>query len=636
MATVFDVKNLSCEFGAVKVLEDVSFTVYTGDRVGIIGDNGCGKTTLLNILTGRTDELSFAGYVSAASRGSVGFLSQRTGEDMREITVYDDFMSVFAELPVLEAEIEKAEAELAKGGDSHALSDRIAALYEKYTEKGGLTYRSRVAGMLSGLGFDETARKLPIKSLSGGQKIRLALGELLLKSPDVLLLDEPTNHLDEESIVFLEDNLRAYKGTILAVSHDRHFLDTVTEKTLLIDHGIGTLYNAPYSKYLALREQDEEYKRRLYARRKKEIAHIEEVIAQQKQWNQEHNYVTIENWKKKLARIELGENPDAVPDDAVAIKFETGERGGNEVLTVKDLGFGFPGNELFRGLSFEMRRGDRLVVRGRNGGGKSTLLKIITGVLAPTQGSVRVGANINISYYSQDFAEIDPESTPFEEVFMTANYDYYHGGGLPKFRNIASVRNALAAFGFTGDSVFRPNNLLSGGEKARLAMLKLTYNKGNFLVFDEPTNHLDIRTCEVLEEAIRSFPGTVLCVSHDRYFVEKIGAKVLTLDDYAVSAGNPPSSESASPIENAPLSASKEAFLKAKEDRANAKKLEKRISALEARIAELENTLRACDEILSDPEKSADFELVEKAYSERQTAAALLDEAETEYLGLIE
>lgn len=649
MATVFEVKNLSCEFGAVKVLEDVSFTVFTGDRVGIIGDNGCGKTTLLNILTGRTDDLSFGGYVFSAARGAqAGYLSQRTGEDMREITVYDDFMSVFAELPVLEAEIEKAEAELAAGGDSHRLSDKIASLYEKYTEKGGLTYRSRVAGMLSGLGFDETARTLPVKSLSGGQKIRLALGELLLKSPDVLLLDEPTNHLDEESIVFLEESLRAYKGTVLAVSHDRLFLDTVTEKTLLIDHGVGTLYNAPYSKYLVLREQDEEYKRRMYARRKKEIAHIEEVIAKQKQWNQEHNYVTIENWKKKLARIELGENPDAVPDDSVAIKFEAGERGGNEVLTVKNLGFGFPGNELFKGLSFEMRRGDRLVIRGRNGGGKSTLLKIITGMLSPTAGTVRLGANINISYYSQDFAEIDPESTPFEETFMTANYDYYHGGGLPKFRNIASVRNALAAFGFTGDSVFRPNNLLSGGEKARLAMLKLTYNKGNFLVFDEPTNHLDIRTCEVLEDAIRAFPGTVLCVSHDRYFVEKIGAKVLTLDDYAVFPSSAPGSGSASdsssfpptgqqPVpETAAPSASKEAFLKAKEDRANAKKLEKRLAFLEGRIAELENTLRECDEILSDPEKSADFALVEKTYSERQTAAALLDEAETEYLSLLD
>ena len=246
------------------------------------------------------------------------------------------------------------------------------------------------------------------------------------------------------------------------------------------------------------------------------------------------------------------------------------------------------------------------------------------------------------------FAEIDPESTPFEETFMTANYDYYHGGGLPKFRNIASVRNALAAFGFTGDSVFRPNNLLSGGEKARLAMLKLTYNKGNFLVFDEPTNHLDIRTCEVLEDAIRAFPGTVLCVSHDRYFVEKIGAKVLTLDDYAVFPSSAPGSGSAStpasssapgqppsPETSAP-SASKEAFLKAKEDRANAKKLEKRLAFLESRIAELENTLRECDEILSDPEKSADFALVEKTYSERQTAAALLDEAETEYLSLLD
>lgn len=642
MATVIDIRNLSCEFGAVKVLEDVNMTVFTGDRVGIIGDNGSGKTTLLNIISGSTEDFVYHGQVSVNVRGRIGMLSQRTGEDDRDVTVYDDYVSVFSDLIALENEIASLEKALSEGGDAAYLSEKISKNYETFVANGGLTYRSRVAGMLAGLGF-EGISGLPVKNLSGGQKLRLALGKLLLESPELLLLDEPTNHLDTESIVFLEESLKNYKGTVLAVSHDRYFLDTVTTKTLLIEDGNGTLYNAPYTKYIPLREQDIEYKKRLYAKQQKEIAHINDVIATQKRWNQEHNYVTAENWQKKLDRMDILEDPSTYSTD-ISIAFEISERGGDEVLSVKDLAFGY-GRPLFRGLSFDVRRGDRLVITGRNGGGKSTLLKLICGLLEPGEGLIKLGAGITVSYYSQDFAELDLGSTPFDETFTAANYDYYNGGGLPKFRGITACRNALAAFGFTGDDVFKSNDLLSGGEKARLALLKLTYKKGNLLLLDEPTNHLDIRTCEILEAALSSFPGTVICVSHDRYFVNKIAAKTLDLDAYTLSGSGMSSFVSgrdtlapalANRGQKEKSAEAKEAFLKAKEDRAAARKLQKKISSLESEIASVEEELAHCSEILSDPSLAADFELIAENYSKQGELKKKLDELELEYLEAID
>ncbi len=643
LATVVEVRNLSCEFGAVKVLEDVNMTVFTGDRIGVIGDNGSGKTTLLNIISGRTDELSYRGHV-AVNAARVGILSQRTGEDNRDISVYDDYISVFSDLIALENEIADLEKALSEGGDAAALSEKIAKNYETFVAKGGLTYKSRVSGMLIGLGFEGISH-LPVKSLSGGQKLRLALGKLLLESPELLLLDEPTNHLDTESIEFLEESLKSYRGTVLAVSHDRYFLDTVTTKTLLIEDGNGTLYNAPYTKYIPLREQDIEYKKRLYAKQQKEIAHINDVIATQRRWNQEHNYVTAENWQKKLDRMDVLEDPATYAND-ITINFETLERGGDEVLGVKGLAFGY-GSPLFRNLSFDVRRGDRLVITGRNGGGKSTLLKLIYGLLTPDEGTIKLGAGITISYYSQDFAELNLAANPFEETFEAANYDYYNGGGLPKFRGITACRNALAAFGFTGDDVFKSNDLLSGGEKARLALLKLTYKKGNLLLLDEPTNHLDIRTCEILESAISNFKGTVICVSHDRYFVEKIKAKTLNLDGYTVSgSGMSEFVSGRDTLLSAGISGnrsqkeksaeSREAFLKAKEDRAAAKKLQKRIAALEAEIKAVEDGLSECSRILSDPALASDFELISENYAKHDELKKKLDDLELEYLEAIE
>ena len=621
MATVFDLKGISCEFGDYKVLENVTFTAYTGDRIGIVGDNGCGKTTLLNIISGRTDDLYTGGECLRYS-GDIGCLSQKTGEDNRQISVYNDFLSVFKELQTLEKDIETLEAGLPE------TADRLSGLYEKYTESGGLTYKSRIKSTLAGLNFPECMYEQPVSTLSGGQKIRLALGKLLLENHEVLLLDEPTNHLDSESIDFLRDTLKNYKGTLIIVSHDRYFLDEVTEKTLLIDNGYGTLYNAPYSKYRELRDADTEYKRRLYLRQQKEIAHIRDVIKTQTAWNQEHNYVTAENWRKKLDRMVMLEDPDAVKETDIRIKFEPAARGANEVLTIKNLSFGFSKEPLFRNFNLELKRGERLLITGKNGGGKSTLLKIITGQVKGYNGELRLGANITIGYYSQDMRELNTENTPFEEIFEAANYEYYHGqGGLPKFHNITAVRNALAAFGFTGDDVFKKIDLLSGGERARLQMLKLTYNKGNLLILDEPTNHLDIRTCEILETALREFDGTVICVSHDRYFADKIATRTICLDEFSLAAETiPPSGTALISGEGS----GKNDFIKAKEQKSLLQRLNKKLQTLEKNIGELENKIKAAAEILENP--ASDYNAVAAAFAEKEALSEALDKAETEYL----
>lgn len=620
MGTVFELKNVRCEFGASTILSDVSFSAFDGDRIGIVGDNGSGKTTLLNILTGKTSELSVSGSITRTS-ATVGYLMQGIGGDLRSITVYEDYLEVMRPVIAVEERIRELEADLTAEN-----SAKLTALYEKFNEMGGLTYISRIKSTLSGLKFTESMR---VCELSGGQKIRLALGKLLLENPSVLLLDEPTNHLDTESIEFLEGALKSYVGTVIVVSHDRHFLDAVTTKTLLIDNdGSGTLYNAPYSKYKELRDADIEYERKLFLRQQKEIAHINDVIKTQKMWNQEHNYVTAAAWQKKLDRMEIIEDPSKVSDNLPSISFEAGERGGNDVLLASNLGFAYPGSmPLFEHFNLDVKRGERIVLCGGNGLGKTTLLRLLIGELTPSVGNVKIGANVTISYYSQNFSDLSLTETPFDEIFDAANYEYYHNqGGLPKFVNIYKVRSALAAFGFSGDDCFKEAGVLSGGEKARLAMLKLTYKKANLLILDEPTNHLDIKTCEILEDALKRFDGTVICVSHDRYFAERIATRTIKLEDYACGENNPLVQ---SKSQNAP-SDSKADYLKNKEELSKKRKLEKQKESLEREMLDLECKISELSAFLDSG--SSDYEKISEAYKALDEAKSMLEAAENKYL----
>lgn len=408
MSIIFNCKNISCAFADKTVLENVNITVSEKDRIGIIGANGCGKTTFLKILLGR-DDIAFTGEVITASDVTVGYIEQNAGASDSKKTVIEEFTSIFGNLTELEKQITASEdrlgAEKLSDDEAEELSGRISRLYEAYVSGGGNTYKSRITGILKGLKFDEEIQRLPVYALSGGQKTRLALGKILLTQPDVMILDEPTNHLDLESIEWLEEALRSFSGTLLIISHDRHFLENTVTKTLVIENGEARLYNAPYGKYTELRKADKEYIQKCYNQQQKEIARIKDIIKTQRMWNREKNIVTAESWQKKLDKMDVIENPNK-EQRLPAIEFETETRGGNEVLTVTELGFSFPGKELFCGLNLKLMRNERLFIKGPNGCGKSTLLKILTNQLDATSGTFKLGANICISYYSQDFAEL--------------------------------------------------------------------------------------------------------------------------------------------------------------------------------------------------------------------------------------
>ncbi len=637
---IFNCKNINCAFADKSILEDINLTVYEKDRIGIIGSNGCGKTTFLKILLD-DEEIQYSGEITRASDVTVGYIEQSAGASSSSVTVENEMLSVFNELLELEKRIAEAEANLQGTSLSEdeqlALSAKLSKMYDSYVSGGGNTFRSRITGILKGLKFDENTSKLPVSELSGGQKTRLALGKTLLKQPDVMILDEPTNHLDIESIEWLEDALKTYNGTLLIISHDRHFLENTVNKTFIIENCEGKLYNAPYGKYTELRKADLDYQAKCYAQQQKEIARIKDIIKTQRMWNREKNIVTAESWQKKLDRMELIEKPDH-SENLPSINFEADTRGGNEVLNVNDLGFSFPDKRLFGGLNLKLMRGERLFIKGPNGCGKSTFLKILSGSLSASEGSFSFGASIVPAYYSQDFSDLNVENTLFDEIFETANYDYYNNqGGLAKFHDILSIRNALAAFGFKGDDVFKPIKTLSGGEKARIALLKITYKKSNLLILDEPTNHLDISTCEVLEDALLRYTGTVIAVSHDRYFIDKICTRELNIGELS-SYGKTESTASPSKNISTPGASqnSKDAYLKDKEQKAALRKYTKQKETLEKEMSELEQNINELDAALLSPDNTSDFAKVQSLYERKTEAEEKLSEKETEYLLCLE
>ena len=635
---VFNCKNICCAFADKTVLDNINLTVFERDRIGIIGANGCGKTTFLRILLGDED-IRFTGEVTKGADITVGYIEQSAGASSSEETVENEMLCVFDNLLELEKNIEKAEETLKNDmltqEEQLELSGKLSKMYDAYVAGGGNTFRSRIIGILKGLKFDERTSKLPVSKLSGGQKTRLALGKTLLKQPDVMILDEPTNHLDIESIEWLEDALKSYSGTLLIISHDRHFLENTVNKTFIIENCEGKLYNAPYGKYTELRKADLDYREKCYRQQQKEIAHIKDIIKTQRMWNREKNIVTAESWQKKLDRMELIEKPDR-SENLPAIEFRTDVRGGNEVLMIDDLGFSFPDKELFRGVNLKLMRGERLLIKGPNGCGKSTLLKILSGNLNASRGSFRFGASIAPAYYSQDFADLNTDNTLFEEIFETANYDYYHNqGGLAKFHDILSIRNSLAAFGFKGDDVFKPISSLSGGEKARIALLKITYKKSNLLLLDEPTNHLDISTCEVLEDALARYDGTVIVVSHDRYFIGKVCTNELNIAEHASKADASAADNTKADAVSA-CGASKDAYLRDKEQKAALRKYTKLKDTLEKTISDLESQIMSLSAELDSPENTSDFARVQELYEKKTLKESELSDKEFEYLECLE
>ncbi len=602
----FSVSDLTLSFGDHTVLNRLSFAVNEGDKVGVIGVNGAGKTSLFRCLTGEYSPTS--GDIFIARDKIVGHLAQNTDlSRFGNMTLFEYLIGAFPHLTALEKEIEAAEEELSAGGE-HAASAATALtrLHERYAREGGLEYRSRCRSMLTRMGFPADMQDSSVSTLSGGQHTRLSLARLLARTPDILLLDEPTNHLDIDALTWLEEFLASYTGTLCVISHDRYFLDRTTTKTLQIRFGGGKLYNGGYSRARAQQEADEESQERQYKEQQKEIAKIRANIEFQRRCGQEHNFVTIRSKEKQLARMDPVEKVPR-PDKNIRLRFSLEEESAGNVAQARKLCFSYGSTPLIRDLSFLIRRGECVLFLGANGCGKSTLMKLVRGEFSPTHGVLELGYNIKIGYYDQENRFLNDSNTVFEE--MREAY--------PAMTN-TELRSALALFLFGADDIDKRVGSLSGGERARLTLAKLVHSKVNLLVLDEPTNHLDIGSREALENALAAFGGTILAVSHDRYFISRLASRIIELDgaaeggcyDYALESYDDAYEAymelrerrrnvavAAAPVAPA-VSLQKQRFeeqRQAERDRRNAVKRRERA---EKKVAELEGELSRLDEEL--------------------------------------
>lgn len=519
---VLSCRNIKKSYGIQDVLKDVTLSVNEGDKVGIIGPNGEGKSTLFKILSKNITPDD--GDMFIDKNKTIGYLSQHLSLQS-DNTIYEEVSSVFQHLINLENKIKDLEIKMKEPYDEANASyhEKLIKDYttsqELYENRGGYTYRGNISKVLKGLGFLEDDFNKVITTLSGGQKTRIALCKLLLQNPDILLLDEPTNHLDLEAIEWLEEFLKSYKGTLLVISHDRFFLDAVTNRTFQVINGHVNCYNAPYTKYLELKEKDYEAKLKAYNLQQAEIQRQEEIIQKFRSFNREKSIRRAESREKALEKMERLDAPDK-EKGASKIQFETAVKSGYDVLHIENLSKSFGDKNLFNNISFDLKRGEKIALIGDNGRGKTTLLNIIMGKLKADSGKAILGTNVNVGYYDQEQSDLDQNKTILDEVW----------DAFPDLTT-TKIRTALGSFLFTGDDVFKEIKNLSGGEKCRINILKLMLSQSNFLLLDEPTNHLDIPSREALENAILNYDGSMLIVSHDRYFLNKVINKIVELKE---------------------------------------------------------------------------------------------------------
>ena len=517
-------QDICLAYGTDVILKDISFAINDGDRVGIIGVNGAGKTSLFRILAGVNEADSGAVYIQKGH--TVGMLEQNPDLTALpgEVTCLEYMYTAFPELLELESAITRTETLLAQAANKNdhelaiELTERLTEQNRVFTERGGLEFRSRCRGMLMRLGFEEALISQRIRTLSGGQYTRLALARLLATEPDILMLDEPTNHLDIDALEWLEGYIASYKKTVLVISHDRYFLDRTTNKTLQIQHSKAKLFHGSYSQCKEQQEAEAASLEKRYKEQQKEIARIKANIEFQRRCNREHNFVTIRSKEKQLARMELVELAPKAPKD-IRVRFTAEEESAGDVMEVKDLAFDYGAKPLIKNLSFLIRKDERVMFLGPNGSGKSTLMKLMNSMLVPKNGRITLGYNIKIGYYDQENRGLNDSKTVFEEM-----HDEY-----PEKKDL-ELRSTLALFLFDADDIEKKISTLSGGERARLTLAKLILKKVNLLIMDEPTNHLDIGSCEALESALIAFPGTIIAVSHDRYFINKVATRIIELD----------------------------------------------------------------------------------------------------------
>lgn len=507
--------DISVSFGGETLFHDVNFRLEENCRAGLVGVNGCGKTTLMHVINGRQE--AETGGISKAAGIKLGCMEQYVIRD-DNITLYDEVLEIFR--PLIDAENELADIAVAidTGDHSEQTLSRQMQLQERFEREGGLTYKSMTCSALVGLGFSEDDFNKPISVMSGGQKSKAQLAKLLLSGSNILLLDEPTNHLDITACEWLEKFLTEYKGAYIVISHDRYFLDKVTDTTFEMENRTLREYKGNYTRYLELKAEAREAQQRVYDRTVKEINRIEGIVEQQKRWGQEHNFITAASKQKQADRLkETLEKPEDLPE-AIKFTFRAKEGGANDVLTAKGLSKSFDGTAVFTNAELDIKKNTTTFILGENGCGKTTLLKILTGEYQADSGEYKFGNNIQFGYYDQAQTDLDPSKTVIDEV-----WDRY-----PKMTQ-TQVRSALAQFLFKGDDVFKNVGKLSGGEKARVSLLKLMLSKANMLLLDEPTNHLDIHSREALENALASYGGTLLIVSHDRYLINKLADRIVWL-----------------------------------------------------------------------------------------------------------
>ena len=513
---ILSCSNITKSFGTDSVLEQVSFHIEEREKAAIVGINGAGKSTLLKIIIG---ELAPDDGTVVVTKGkTLGYLAQHQDLDSSR-TIYDELLEVKRPVIEMEERIRQLEIEM-----KHSAGEELETLYQTYSRlshefelANGYAWKSEINGVLKGLGFEEEEFSKPVCTLSGGQKTRVSLGKLLLSRPDIILLDEPTNHLDMESIAWLENYLLNYQGTVIIVAHDRYFLDRVVTKIVELDNGKATVFQGNYSAYSEKKAMLRANILKAYLNQQQEIRHQEEVITKLRSFNREKSIKRAESREKLLNKMERIEKPTEV-NDAMNITLEPDIQSGNDVLTVRGLSKGFDGQQLFSGVDFDIKRGERIAIIGNNGTGKTTILKIINGIVPADSGEIRLGSRVHIGYYDQEHHVLHNEKTLFQELS-----DTYPG------MNNTQIRNVLAAFLFTGEDVFKLIGDLSGGEKGRVSLAKLMLSEANFLILDEPTNHLDITSKEILENALNHYTGTVLYVSHDRYFINRTATRILDL-----------------------------------------------------------------------------------------------------------
>ncbi len=618
-------QRISKYFGERALFTDLSFEIGDGDKIGLVGDNGCGKTTLLRILMG--EESADGGEVVKYRDTVIGYMEQHTCREQSR-TLWDEVESVFAPVMAMERELTQLNADIERGEPTAAQLDRQHRLREQFEAAGGLYYKSRVRATLLGLGFPESAFSTPVGVLSGGQRSKAAMGRLLLAQTNLLLLDEPTNHLDIPSVEWLEEYLCSYGGAVVVISHDRYFLDRVTTRTMELKGGRLYVTDGNYSTHKERREKDREIEEKHYKTAMQEIKRIEENITLLKQWNREKSIRAAESREKRVERLRQDLVAPEQENKTIRFAFTAAQTSGNEVLTAGGLRMGFDSTELFRDASLQLFRGERVFLLGPNGCGKTTLLKILADRLAPLSGFVRLGAKVTVGYYDQVQQGLDVRKTALQEL-----WDAY-----PR-KTETEIRSAMAAFLFRGDDVYKTIGVMSGGERARLLLLKLMLVGDNLLLLDEPTNHLDIASREALEGALADYDGTILAVSHDRYFINRMASRVVQFtpdgllpggnnyDAYTAAreqaAAAKPKAEEKPPKEND--------YKRRKERESTIRRLQTAVRRAEERIGELEAEIASVNAALNDSTVAADYARLTELTERLTECNRLLEETMTQW-----